>query len=115
MSNISSTVKTNTAPNCNTLLTKNLVSINTHAISQQLDNKTLPPSEELFEEYQDLDFALLDKKYTLQYGDYSQCPAEHLPALHTLLQTHADRFSTSKLDLEAGLFTKPIYQQCLIP
>ena len=54
----------------------------------------------LFDEYQELDFALLDKQYTLADGDYSDCLTEHRKSLYDLLNQFKDRFSTSKLDLE---------------
>ena len=65
-----------------------------------MHNETLPDSETLFDEYQELDFALLDKQYTLADGDYSDCPPEHRSSLNQLLDQFKDRFSTSKLDLE---------------
>ena len=93
------TCETDIYPNCSTL-SENSQNIQINHFDHDMHNETLPDSETLFDEYQELDFALLDKQYTLADGDYSDCPPEHRPALDELLNEFADRFSTSKLDLE---------------
>jgi hypothetical protein len=76
------------------------VKINSHSMKQEFQDETLPDSIELFENSQELKEEVLTKKITLADGDYSQCPAEHLEKLKTLLEDFKDRFSESKLDLE---------------
>jgi dUTPase len=85
------------------------VDVNSHSIRADLENETLPPAEELFDEYQELDFALLDKTYSINDGDFSQCPPEYLKPLKNLLNKYDDRFSKTKLDLE----TTTIYEASL--
>jgi predicted aspartyl protease len=80
-----------------------------HNIREYFDDETLPPSDEYFDNHQELDFAILDKTITLESGDYSSCPPEHLPKLMNLLMQFEDRFSKSKLDLETTtLYEAPL-------
>jgi dUTPase len=88
--------KLESSPNCS----DDSLSIFTHSISEDLSDETLPPAEILFDEHQDLDFALLDKSFSLEDGDYTNCPQNQLSTLKNLLFEFSDRFSTSKLDLE---------------
>jgi len=90
----------------------------THSIKETFDNETLPPSSELFNDNLELDYKLLDKKFTIHDGDFSQTPEEHKPKLIKLLLEYQDRFSKSKLDLEttdlysASLPTMPDKKVC---
>ena len=71
-----------------------------HNIRESMNNETLPPSEILFDNMQELKFELLEKTITLEAADYSDCPPEYLPNLKDLLNDYSHRFSKSKLDLE---------------
>jgi hypothetical protein len=51
-----------------------------HNIRENMD-ETLPPSEILFDNMQELKFELLEKTITLEAADYSDCPPEYLPHL----------------------------------
>jgi hypothetical protein len=63
-------------------------------------NETLPESTEMFDDSQELKEEVLTKKISLEDGDYSECPPEHLDKLKALLTDFKDRFSESKLDLK---------------
>ena len=97
------------------------INVNSHSVKQEYKDETLPDSIELFENSQELKEEILTKKITLEDGDYSHCPAEHLEKLKILLKDFKDRFSESKLDLEitdmytADLETTPgkiVNQKC---
>jgi hypothetical protein len=75
-------------------------------IHESLENETLPPAEEMFNDHQTLEFESLDKTFTINDGYYSECPPEHYTVLMKLMSEFKDRFSTSKLDLE----TTEIYE-----
>jgi hypothetical protein len=60
----------------------------------------------MFNDHQTLEFESLDKTFTINDGDYSECPPEHYNVLMKLMSEFKDRFSTSKLDLE----TTKIYE-----
>jgi hypothetical protein len=77
-----------------------------HSIRESLEDETLPPAEEMFDDHQTLEFESLDKTFTINDGDYSECPPEHYNNLIKLMSEYKDRFSTSKLDLE----TTTIYE-----
>ncbi len=72
----------------------------THSFKQTIKDETLPPSEELFDETVELKFEVLDKLITLDEADYSNCPAEWLKPLRSMLDDYQDRFSKKKLDLD---------------
>ena len=72
-----------------------------HNISQDLENETLPPSEQLFDNTYELKFESLEKTISLEDADYSDCPAEYLKPLKKMLAEYDDRFSKSKLDLKS--------------
>ena len=76
------------------------IPLNTHSFKQQLENETLPPADEIFDESQELRFEILDKKISLDKGDYSDCPDEWKEKVKALVADFADRFSQTKLDLE---------------
>jgi hypothetical protein len=74
-----------------------------------------------FDENFDVKFELLEKKFTIEDGDFSHCPKEHLAPLKKLLHEFHDRFSKFKLDVEvtdkyiANLETEPgkkVIQKC---
>ncbi len=65
-----------------------------------MEEETLPPSDILFDDMQELKFELLEKTITLEAADYSDCPTEYLQPVKDLLNNFSHRFSTSKLDLE---------------
>ncbi len=71
-----------------------------HNRRDNMDEETLPPSDILFDNMQELKFELLEKTITLEAADYSDCPPEYLPNLKDLLNDYSHRFSKSKLDLE---------------
>ncbi len=71
-----------------------------HSIHESLEDETLPPAEEMFDDHQTLEFESLDKTFTIDDGDYSECPPEQYNNLIKLMSEFRDRFSTSKLDLE---------------
>ena len=71
-----------------------------HNIRDNMEEETLPPSDILFDDMQELKFELLEKTITLEAADYSDCPAEYLQPLKDLLNNFSHRFSKSKLDLE---------------
>jgi len=119
--------KSATENDCNCKLSKHnqhldqgsTISFNSsYSVKQDIVNETLPPSTELFEDNLELDHKLLDKKFTIYDGDFSQCPKEYKSKLETLLLDYQDRFSKSKLDLEttelytAALPTKPNKKVC---
>jgi hypothetical protein len=66
-----------------------------HSIHESLDNETLPPAEEMFDDHQPLEFESLDKTFTIKDGDYSECPPEYYDKLMKLMTEFKDRFSTS--------------------
>jgi dUTPase len=97
------------------------ISIFAHSIKDKFENETLPSSEEFFDENFDVKFELLEKKFTIEDGDFSHCPKEHLAPLKKLLHEFHDRFSKFKLDVEvtdkyiANLETEPgkkVIQKC---
>jgi hypothetical protein len=45
-----------------------------HTLKQQYKNETLPSGEELFDDSLELKFEILDKKLTIDDGDFSNCP-----------------------------------------
>jgi hypothetical protein len=77
-----------------------------HSIQESLENETLPPAEEMFDDHQTLEFESLDKTFTINDGDYSECPPEYYSNLMRLMSEFKDRFSTSKLDLETTTIYK---------
>lgn len=76
------------------------VQINNYNIQDDMHNETIPPSSEFFQDQYVIDHKILDKKYTILDGDFSKTPKSHLDKLLKLLKKYADRFSTSKLDIE---------------
>jgi dUTPase len=62
--------------------------------------ETLPQANQLFDENFDLDHEVLDKKFKITDGDFTQVPKTYLQPLLDILHTYEDRFSKSKLDLE---------------
>ncbi len=74
-----------------------------HNISEDLEDETLPPSEQFFDENMELKFESLQKTLSLDDADYSQCPSDHLANLKSMLKQYEDRFSKSKLDLPPKL------------
>ena len=77
-----------------------IVDVMSHNIKQTIVDETLPPSEELFEDSEELKFEILDKKISLDDADYSDCPKEWYPKIRELVDNYEDRFSKFKLDLE---------------
>jgi dUTPase len=77
-----------------------IASVYNHNISEDLEDETLPPSEQLFDTTYELKFESLEKKLTLEDADYSDCPTEYLEPLKNMLKEYEDRFSKSKLDLQ---------------
>ncbi|MFN9943612.1 MAG: hypothetical protein ACK56I_29480, partial [bacterium] len=71
-----------------------------HNIRDNMEEETLPPSDILSDDMQELKFELLEKTITLEAADYSDFPAEYLQPLKDLLNNFSQRFSKSKLDLE---------------
>jgi len=74
-----------------------------------------------FDDSQEIKFDALDKKLSIEDGDYSECPPEYLRPLKKLMNKFSDRFSSYKLDLEvtdmytADLDTEPgkkVIQKC---
>ena len=61
----------------------------TFNIKQDTSDETLPPSTELFDDSYELDFKLLDKKFTISDGDFSQCPSQYMTNLKNLLEEYA--------------------------
>jgi hypothetical protein len=53
----------------------------THTVKQQYKNETLPAGEELFEDSIKLKFKILDKKLTIDAGDFLNCPEEYYPKI----------------------------------
>ena len=80
-----------------------------HNISDDLEDETLPPSEQFFDENMELKFESLEKTISLEDADYSECPPEFLPQLKNMLSAYEDRFSKSKLDLQ----TTELYEASL--
>jgi hypothetical protein len=76
------------------------IEIFSHSMKGEYENETLPESTEMFDDSQELKEEVLTKKISLEDGDYSECPPEHLGKLKALLTDFKDRFSESKLDLE---------------
>jgi hypothetical protein len=54
----------------------------------------------LFQDDLELNFKLLDKKFTIDDGDFSCCPPQYLSEIKSLLNDFNERFSKSKLDIE---------------
>jgi hypothetical protein len=71
-----------------------------HTLKQQYKSETLPSGEELFDNSLELKFEILDKKLTIDDGDFSNCPKEDYPKIRKLLDQFEDRFSKTKLDIE---------------
>ena len=101
------------AINCQHVESKHTHVHSTYSLKHDMENETLPPAQELFDDALELDFKLLDKQFSIKDGDFSQCPPSHKQQLMNLLEEYSDRFSTSKLDIEttdlyvAELPTKP--------
>jgi hypothetical protein len=89
-----------------------------HTLKQPYKNETLPSGEELFDDSLELKFKILDKKLTIDDGDFSNCPKEDYPKIKKLLDHFEDRFSKTKLDIkvtnmyEAKLETIPEKKLC---
>jgi hypothetical protein len=77
-----------------------LAEVHTLSFKDSFEDETLPPSDQAFEEPHELKFEILDKKISLDEGDYSNCPLEWLAPLKTMLNDFHDRFSKKKLDIE---------------
>jgi hypothetical protein len=71
-----------------------------HNITQDLEDETLPPSEQLFDNTYELKFESLEKQITLEDADYSECPPAYIKPLKEMLYEYEDCFSKSKLDLQ---------------
>ena len=74
-----------------------------------MEDESLPPAAELFDDQLELDFHLLDKKFTVHDGDFTKCPPHKLTDLKNVLVQFQDCFSTSKLDIE----TTDLYEASL--
>ena len=79
---------------------QSVCNFSSYNIEQDIENETLPPASELFDDNYELKFELLDKTFTVSDADLSECPIYHLAKLKNLLNDFQDRFSTSKLDIE---------------
>ena len=77
-----------------------VVKIMSHSFKQEFKDETLPSTDELFEDNQELDVDILEKKISLDEGDYSDCPPEWKGKVTQLVEDFEDRFSKTKLDLE---------------
>jgi hypothetical protein len=84
----------------NTIATNNVQLNMNHNIRHNMENKTLPPADEIFDDMPELKFEALEKKLSLEDADYSDCPPQYQAKLKTLLYEFEHRFSKSKLDLE---------------
>jgi len=71
-----------------------------HAIKKQYQNEVMPPSEEFFDNFDELKFEELDKVISLDAGDYDNCPKEWQTKVRKLVEEFSDRFSKNKLDIE---------------
>jgi len=95
-----------------------IVSFMSHNIKDALENETLPPANELFNDNLELDHKVLDKIFSIYDGDFTHTPVEHKSKLIQLLLDFKDRFSRTKLDLEqtdlytASLPTLPNKKVC---
>jgi len=96
-------------------------SVFSHSFKSELVDEKIPPSDEFFDDSQEIKFDALDKKLSIEDGDYSECPPEYLKPLKKLMNKFSDRFSSYKLDLEvtdmytADLDTEPgkkVIQKC---
>jgi hypothetical protein len=80
-----------------------------HNITQDLEDETLPPSEQLFDNTYELKFESLEKQITLEDADYSKCPPAYIKPLKEMLYEYEDCFSKSKLDLQTTtLYEAPL-------
>ncbi|RPH78852.1 MAG: hypothetical protein EHM77_06535, partial [Planctomycetaceae bacterium] len=79
---------------------KNCSKLFSHSVKETYDEETLPEGESFFDENLEVKFEILDKKFTIEDGDYSQCPHNWQSKVRKLVEEFKDRFSTSKLDLE---------------
>jgi hypothetical protein len=61
------------------------IEIFSHSMKGEYENETLPESTEMFDDSQELKEEVLTKKISLEDGDYSECPPEHLGKLKALL------------------------------
>ena len=90
-----------------------VVDVMSHSVKDVYENETLPNTEEFFDENQEIKFQALEKKFTIEDGDFKDCPSTHIKQLKSLLNKFKDRFSTFKLDVEvtdmytADLETEP--------
>ncbi len=76
------------------------IGVYSHSVQHNYEEETLPDSADLFADSQELKEEILEKKISINDGDYSHCPPEHLGKLMSLMEDFKDRFSESKLDLE---------------
>jgi hypothetical protein len=89
------------------------VELRSHSVKQIFNNETLPPSEEMFDDSEELKFQILDKEIPLSSADFSQCPRDYYDRCFAIVEEFSDRFSRWKLDIEvtdkyeAELETKP--------
>ena len=107
---------------CNLLVPLgNDCTVMTHSIQNEYDNEKLPNAEQFFDENHEIKFEALKKRFTIEDGDFSDCPQKYLKPLKKLLDEFKDRFSTFKLDVEvtdmytADLETEPgkkVVQKC---
>ena len=74
--------------------------ISLNALNFKYENETLPDSDEFFDENQEIKFDSLEKKYSIEDGDFEFCPPTWTKKLKKLLYEYKDRFSTFKLDVE---------------
>ena len=76
------------------------IDIMAHTVRDTYREETLLDGETEFDESLELKYEALDKKITLDMGDYSHCPREWRDRVDILVNDFEDRFSKSKLDLE---------------
>ena len=76
------------------------IKVLTNSVREIYDNERLPNSVEYFDESHEIKFEALDKTFTIEDGDFSDCPKEWLKKAKSLLRNFSDRFSRFKLDIE---------------
>ena len=61
-----------------------------HSIKDVYENETLPYTEEFFDENHEIKFEALEKRFTIEDGDFSDCPQKYLKPLKKLLNEFKD-------------------------
>jgi len=81
-----------------------------HNIKQNMENETLPPADELFDDMPELKFELLEKKLSLEDADYTECPLQYQATLSYFMNSNIDFLNLNWI-LKSQIYTWQIFLQ----